>query len=141
VQVAWDDFARFARKLSRMKADYIRVRANGRYEVFVATNKPEQLCGMRVEVSVAVEFYTKLVKKIVSSAGGNPISTSRKWALPARERSTWELIAEGPTPEQIRYAVEVADCGKTIKCLDRTINGLTVTICSGPILAIRLISE
>jgi len=141
VQVALDDFVRFARKLNRMGAKYIRVRANGRYEVFVATNKPERLCGMRVDVSVAVEFYSKLVKKIVSSKLGNPISTCRKWALPSRERSTWELIAEGPTPAQIRKAVEVAECGAAIKCLDRTINGLTVTICSGPILAIDGLCE
>lgn len=142
VAIPVDDFARFSRRLSRNGANYARVRRELEYVLFVSTNNEAILaCGVEVSLQRASELFTEMVMQIQDSSSGNPVSTSRKWSLPSKEHSGWDLVAVGPTPEQVRHAAKVAECAEAIKCLDRTINGLTVTICSGPTLAVDRLCE
>ena len=139
VTIGIESFDRFSRRLRRHNARYLRVRPDDqRYTLFVSTNDTDILnSGCEVRLLRAVELFTEMVNKITDSKGGNPISTSRAWALPSREHSDWDLIAVGPSPKAVRSAAFLV----VMDCAERSIGGMQVTVCRGDTLQVDRLCE
>jgi len=137
VTVSLDSYPSFMKRVRRRRGLYFRVL---QYDIqtvtiFLFTKDARlSLLGVGVTIPRACSLFAAMVEKIQDSRGGNPISSSRCWALPPRDPpSGWDVVAIGPTPAQIKAAVAVVKTrgDSLLKCADRVISGLKVTVCSG----------
>ena len=120
-------FPAVSRRIRRHDQDYFRVRyAWGEYFLLVVGDElPPGATDCTSEE--AIGRFAELVEQVKDSKDGNPLSSSRKFARPRKETSVYELVAIGPTPAQVRLVAALA----AAKCVERTINTLTATVCTG----------
>jgi len=126
--------------LRRHDTKYARVRRGNRFMVIVGSSKP--ICHLpffveQISVEYAAGKFATWVDAIKDSKGGNPISTCRAWAMPAREHSDWDLIAVGPAPKAVRSAAFLV----VMDCAERSIGGMQVTVCRGDTLQVDRLCE
>lgn len=87
-----DEVESMARYLRRHGCDYFRIRRrNDRYLFLFSFSSFDTAPTMSSNCSAreAWNAFTDKVGEIQDSAGGNPISSSRSWALPKRSHSGW----------------------------------------------------
>jgi hypothetical protein len=85
----------------------------------------------------AGDVFARYVNKINSSRGGNPISSSRSWALPSREHTGWDVVAVGPTQEEVRRTAELLGIATRVL----SIGGEPMMVCHGETLSMDALCE
>jgi hypothetical protein len=86
---------------------------------------------------VAGDVFARYVNKIIGSRGGNPVSSSRSWALPSREHTGWDVVAVGPTQEEVRRTAELLGIATRVL----SIGGEPMMVCHGETLSMDALCE
>lgn len=118
-----EDVESISRWLRRHGCDYFRIRRQKDRYLFIFSCDETPSMSARCSVSEACEAFTEKVNEIHGPSGGNPVSSSRSWALPQRNHSGWDTVAIGPTPAQVKAMAEET----AVQCREK----FGMTICSG----------
>ena len=134
----WDAFRR---QLRRYGCDDFRVRfESGRFGVLFSTPVPPVMLpftSRHLTKRDAIQKITGWITSINSARGGNPVSSSRAWSLPARDLSDWDVVAIGPSPA----CVKALAAKLNLLCSERTIHGAEMITCYGDTAAIDALCE
>jgi hypothetical protein len=115
--------------------DYFRVRTSASRCIIIFGCQADSDPGLLFDylsTDMACRLFERHVNDIQDSRGGNPISSSRSWALPSRENTGWDLVAVGPTPEQVKRTAELFK----VACRTLTVAGEPMMVCHGDTLAV-----
>jgi hypothetical protein len=136
-----DHWDAFRRQLRRYGCDDFRVRfESGRFGVLFSTPVPPVMLpftSRHLTKRDAIQKVTGWITSINSARGGNPVSSSRAWSLPARDLSDWDVVAIGPSPA----CVKALAAKLNLLCSERTIHGAEMVTCYGDTAAIDALCE
>lgn len=125
---AWPSFSR---KLRKYGLNHFKVRlGTAQYGVIVGAraNLDDLPFAINpITLKDAIKRFAGWVNSVQDGRGGNPVSSSRSWALPAQMPSGWQKIAVGPTTAQVRELAAATG----VHFAERFIAGVEMTVCSG----------
>lgn len=126
-----DCWASFSRLLRSHDVRHFKVRlGTPQYGVIIASTVPVRELPFGSEPmhsDKAIKRFTGWVNSVQDGRGGNPVSSSRAWSLPADKPTGWTKIAVGPTAAQVRELAAAVD----VHFSDRVLAGTDVVVCRG----------